>query len=182
MHKKPQRRRWLVTDSRRGKYSTLSNTKVLIRSHSSPLSTHCFSLPYSCLKKRRRISFFFIEIRNQWGGGSKSRRGKFSQFFTACITAVLIRLLLFYSSNSLFKSPVLFLSSVCEVRRVYFISDRRGENKESQQLPHQRALMLVASAVIRFYRLFKYGSDGTLSFKCQRRKTRLFYKRGARRE
>jgi len=30
---------------------------------------------------------------------SKSRRGKFSQFSTACITAVLIRLLLFNSSK-----------------------------------------------------------------------------------
>jgi hypothetical protein len=116
------------------------------------------------------------------GGGSKSRRGKFSQFSTACITTVLIHLLLFYSSNSLFKSPLLFLSIVCEVRRLYFTSDHRAENKQSQQLPHQRAPTLVAAATIRFYRRFQVWKRRYPFFKCQEKKTRLFYKRGARRE
>jgi len=45
-HAQHRRRDIVYTDSRRGKYIyLLSKIKVLIHSHSSTLSTHCFSLP-----------------------------------------------------------------------------------------------------------------------------------------
>ena len=112
---------------------------------------------------------------------SKSRRGKFSQFSTACITTVLIHLLLFYSSNSLFKSTLLFLSIVCEVRRLYLqaTTEQRISNRSSCLINEHRRWSLQPPSVSTV--VFKYGSDDTLSSSV-REKNASLYKRGARRE
>jgi len=108
---------------------------------------------------------------------SKSRRGKFSQFSTACITTVLIHLLLFYSSNSLFKSPLLFLSIVCEVRRLYLqaTTEQRISNRSSCLINEHRRWSLQPPSVSTV--VFKYGSDGTLSSSVRKKNASLLQAR-----